>query len=82
MLTFTLYTRVGCHLCEDMEVEMARRAIESGFTLELVDIDESDVLRQKYNEWVPALFLGEAEVCHHFLDPATLNQVIAENSKC
>ncbi len=51
----TIYTRKGCHLCERAEaiVAEARRRIE--FELEIIDIDESPALKEKYNEEVPVI---------------------------
>ena len=54
-MTVTLYTRRGCHLCDE-----ARRAIESArrraaFDYEEFDIDADTRLRQLYNEEVPVI---------------------------
>jgi glutaredoxin len=51
----TLYTRHGCHLCEraGLIVDEARRRMP--FELEVVDIDQSPALKQKYNEEVPVI---------------------------
>jgi glutaredoxin len=54
-MTVTLYTRKGCHLCED-----AKRAIESArqraaFDYQELDIDADTRLRQLYNEEVPVI---------------------------
>jgi glutaredoxin len=54
-MTVTLYTRRGCHLCDE-----AKRAIESArrraaFDYEEFDIDADTRLRQLYNEEVPVI---------------------------
>lgn len=46
-----LYTRQGCHLCEDAR-ELLRRA---GLEPELVDIDADPALRQQFTECVPVV---------------------------
>ena len=53
-----LYTRGGCHLCED-----ARRAIEAArghadFDYEEVDIDRDAELRRRYNDEVPVVAIN------------------------
>jgi glutaredoxin len=55
MKTVTLYTRAGCHLCEDAKrvIEAARRQAE--FAYEEKDIDADAELRQRYNEQVPVI---------------------------
>jgi glutaredoxin len=58
----TLYTRSGCHLCDD-----ARRAIEqarrrSGFDYEELDIDSDPELRRLYDWEVPVIVADGARV--------------------
>lgn len=53
----TLYTRKGCHLCEE-----ARRLLESHQLMpRLVDIDTDDDLTQRYNECVPVVVIDGKE---------------------
>ncbi len=51
----TLYTRAGCHLCEDAKkvLDAARR--KAGFELEEIDIDQHAEYRRLYNEEVPVI---------------------------
>ncbi len=44
------------------------------FTVRIIDVDRDEHLRQKFNVLVPALYLGDREICHHFLD---LNALIS-----
>ena len=55
MQKVTLYTRAGCHLCEDARqvLEAARR--RTGFQLEEVDIDRHLEFRSLYHEEVPVI---------------------------
>jgi hypothetical protein len=54
-LTFTLYTRHGCHLCDEARIQLEREQRRYGFRLELTDIDTSADLRQRYGELVPVV---------------------------
>ena len=51
----TLYTRPGCHLCDDArrEIETARRRTD--FDFEQVDIDLEPELRKLYTDEVPVI---------------------------
>lgn len=51
----TLYTRRGCHLCDEakQQIESARR--RRAFDYEEFDIDANAELRQLYNEEVPVI---------------------------
>ena len=46
-----LYTRVGCHLCDDA-AELLRA---HGLAPKLVDIDADPALRAAHHEWVPVV---------------------------
>ena len=46
-----LYTRQGCHLCDDAQALLVRH----GLSPELIDIDRAPELRAQYNECVPVV---------------------------
>lgn len=71
-LTLTLYTRVGCHLCETMQQQLGKIQAYYGFSLNVVDIDADSYLQLRYGERVPVLALGEQEICHYQLNEETL----------
>jgi len=74
--TLTLYYREGCHLCETMLQALRGLHSRLDFDISLIDIDRDSVLRQRYDEWVPVLCLGEEEICHYQLDVAALSAVL------
>ena len=60
-----LYTRPGCHLCEE-----AKRAIESAgcadtFTLTEVNIETGPVLLDLYKDHIPVITIDGAQVFKH-----------------
>ena len=69
-----LYVRVDCHLCQEMHGELLPWCDKLGFGLEVVDIDRSEALVERYDYKVPVLCEGEVEICHHFLDEDMLLQ--------
>jgi glutaredoxin len=70
----TLYTREGCHLCEEAKAAILPLASEFGATLREVDIDDDPVLHGQYTNDVPVIFLGSKMVAQHRLDPAQLRR--------
>ena len=54
----TLYTRRGCHLCDEAKraIDSARR--ECAFDYEEFDIDSDPELRNLYNEEVPVIAIN------------------------
>ncbi len=66
--TLTLYTRRGCHLCDEMKLQLEPFQREYGFSLNVVDIDADSYLKLRYGERVPVLAAGEQEICHYQLN--------------
>jgi glutaredoxin len=64
----TLYTRPGCHLCEEAKAAMMPLLREAGTTLREVNIDEDAVLQERYGSDVPVIFLGARKVAKHRVD--------------
>ncbi len=60
----TLYTRPGCHLCEDA-VEVLQRI---GAAFAEIDIESSDELHKRYLERIPVLVLDGEELYDFFID--------------
>ena len=74
----TLYSRLGCHLCEDMENLLPSYLDGTGLSLKVIYLDNNENLEQKYGSLVPVLKAGENEICHYFLDVKALQQYISE----
>lgn len=49
----TLFSKPGCHLCEDAEVVVARVCADLGTGYEVVDITTSPELMEAYGEQIP-----------------------------
>ena len=64
----TLYTRLGCQLCEEMAAEVGALLAGTGHGLAPVDVDADPGLKEKYGWEVPLLFDGGTEICRHRLD--------------
>jgi glutaredoxin len=76
----TLYTRHGCHLCEDMAEMLAELAAEMRFSVQSVDISDNAMLEQTYGSRVPVLMLADKQICEYFLDPHALQQALSEHT--
>ena len=72
MRRLTLYSRVGCHLCDVMKEQIEKHAGRFAFTLEVVDIDGDPKLRAEYNWDVPVLFVDGEKIAKYRLDEAML----------
>ncbi len=75
-LALTLYTRVGCHLCDDMKQQLNILQQQYEFSLNLVDVDADSYLRLRYGERIPVLAIGEREICHYHLNNELLMECL------
>jgi glutaredoxin len=55
MIEVILYTRLGCHLCEEAERVLRDEQAVTPFHLELVDIDRDPELVRRYGVRVPVV---------------------------
>ena len=74
----TIFSRVGCHLCEQMEQELAGLVHEFQLELQLVDIDGDPALADRYNDLVPVLMHGDRELARYRLDTAAVRAYLTE----
>lgn len=52
-----LYSKPGCHLCDDARVVIAAVCAELGETFDEVDITTSDELMREFGEQIPVTFV-------------------------
>ena len=68
----TVYSRRGCHLCEDLLGEL-EPLLRGRAAVTVKDIDLDDELRERYHTRVPVVSAAGQELCQYHLDrPAVL----------
>jgi len=67
-----LYTRSGCHLCDDAKEVLERH----GLAPRLIDIDADPQLQQRYNECVPVVVIDGVERFRGRVNEVLLRRVI------
>jgi glutaredoxin len=72
MAVVTLYTRAGCHLCEDAELLLRRL----GCNAVLIDVDANLDLQNRYGEQVPVVAIDGALVLSGIIREADLRAVL------
>lgn len=60
----TVYTRRGCHLCEDA-IAIVRRVATGRADVELVDIDGDPHLFERYTVRVPVIAVDGVEIAEY-----------------
>ena len=66
----TLYTRPGCHLCEEAKAAIAPLLREFSAALHEINIDEDPVLKERYGWDIPVIFIGQHKAAKHRVDLA------------
>jgi glutaredoxin len=64
----TLYTRPGCHLCEEAKAAVAPLLREFGAVLREVNIENDAVLEGRYGWDIPVIFIGARKAAKHRVD--------------
>jgi hypothetical protein len=67
MRRVVLYSRPGCHLCDDARVVLERVRTRVPFALEEVDITTDDALHARYLERIPVVTLDGEELFDYFV---------------
>jgi glutaredoxin len=64
----TLYTRAGCHLCDEAKKVLDRARSRAEFDYEERDIDAAPELLRLYNEEVPVIAIDGRKAFKYRLD--------------
>jgi glutaredoxin len=65
----TLYTRPGCHLCEEAKALIQPLLGEFSATLREVNIDDDAELTRRYGMDIPVVFIGARKAAKHRIHP-------------
>lgn len=74
----TLYTRPGCHLCEEAKAAIAPLLREFGATLREVNVDGHPALKERYGLDVPVIFIGAHKAAKHRVDLAQFRKQLSD----
>jgi glutaredoxin len=77
-LEVTVYSRPGCHLCEDAKTVMQPLLVEFGCKLREVNIDLDGELAEIYSWDIPVIFIGQRKVAKHKVDPKQFRRQLEE----
>jgi glutaredoxin len=77
-LEVTLYSRPGCHLCEDAKAVIEPLLAEFGFTLREVNIDLNAEFAELYSWDIPVVFVGKHKAAKHRVDPRQFRRQLEE----
>ncbi len=64
----SIYTRPGCHLCDEAKAAILASGCGGEFTLEEINIDEDPELRERYGYDIPVVFINGVKAFKHRVD--------------
>jgi glutaredoxin len=76
----TIYSRPGCHLCEEAKTQIAPLLKEFDARLTEINIDEDLDLRARYDYDVPVIFLGARKAAKLRVDLAQFRRQLRDAS--
>jgi glutaredoxin len=74
MRVITVYSKEGCHLCEDAIAGLQAMSGELEFQIEELDITSEDSLHRDYFDRIPVISIEGEEICEHFLQEALVRE--------
>ena len=69
-----IYSRPGCHLCDDAKAAIQNAGCNDQFTLEEVNIESDNDLLTKYKHDIPVITIDGHETFIHRLTPQEFKQ--------
>jgi thiol-disulfide isomerase/thioredoxin len=80
-MQLTIYSRPGCHLCDEMKavVERVARSTALPLTIEEIDISTDPALEARYGVEIPVLLIDGKKVAKYRITEAALAKWLMAN---
>ena len=76
MIALTLYSRPGCHLCDDMKAVIGRVMHARPSTLEEIDISGNAELEMTYGLEIPVLLVNGKKAAKYRVSDEELTRIL------
>jgi len=82
VIALTLYSRPGCHLCDEMKAVVARvvRELETPVTIDEVDISTDADLEARYGLEIPVLLIDGRKAAKYRVAEGELRRILTGRS--
>jgi glutaredoxin len=80
-LRLTIYTKPGCHLCDEMKAVVRRTIVDRDISLEDVDISTDPGLLDRYGLEIPVLMIDDRKVAKYRITEGELRRLIGVRGK-
>ena len=78
MLRIEIYSRPGCHLCDDAKAVIESARTPCPLDLKVINIETDPALEAKYGTEIPVIFINGQEAFRHRVDKARLERKLSE----
>jgi len=76
-IALALYSKPGCHLCEEMKDTVQRVAQEHGYPVEEIDISADALLEARFETEIPVLFVNGRKAFKYRVTESELRRRLA-----
>jgi glutaredoxin len=76
MIALTVYSRPGCHLCEEMKATIDRVAQSIPLTVEVIDISDDAELDARYGLEIPVLAIDGKKAAKYRVSEEELRRIL------
>ena len=82
MIVLTLYSRPGCHLCEEMKAIVRRTAAASStpITVDEIDISADPALEERYGLEIPVLLVDGKKAAKYRIAEEALRRMLIQRA--
>ena len=76
-----LYTRPGCHLCEEAREAMLAAGCADAYTLEEINLETDPALKERYGWEIPVVFINGHKAFKYRLTAEEFKQKLQRRSE-
>ena len=80
MISLTIYSRPGCHLCDEMKAIIERVARSVPLTVDEIDISRDAELDERYRLEIPVLMVNGRKVAKYRITEEELTRILTERA--
>jgi glutaredoxin len=80
MISLTLYSRPGCHLCDEMKATVERAVRGRKVTVEVIDISTDPELESRYGLEIPVLLVDGKKAAKYRISETQLTRILKGRS--
>ena len=79
-LNVTIYSRPGCHLCDEAKQIIAAAGCDEDYTLDEINIESSPDLLRRYQYDIPVITINGVEAFRHSITASSFRDALLKSS--